>query len=133
MSRYIDADFAVVCDEWQSTVTSGKIISEGKNMSRYIDVDKLIRKINEHECYSYDPEVSRICGLINDALTLAVEPVKHGRWIKSKAGGVLCSECCSYAPYIEKGSFTTKRIEQEKSAYCPNCGAKMDEEEYKND
>lgn len=55
-----------------------------------------------------------------------VEPVRHGRWIKSKAGGVLCSECYSYAPDVEKGSFTTRRIEQEKSAYCPNCGAKMD-------
>lgn len=55
-----------------------------------------------------------------------VAEVKHGRWIKSKAGGVLCSECYSYAPYVEKGSFTTKRIEQAKSAYCPNCGARMD-------
>lgn len=24
MSEYIDADFAVVCDEWQPTVTSGE-------------------------------------------------------------------------------------------------------------
>lgn len=95
-------------------------------MSRYIDADELIRKIDEHECYSYDPEVSRICELINDAPTLDVEPVRHGRWIKSKAGGVLCSECYSYAPNVEKGAFTTRRIEQEKSAYCPYCGARMD-------
>lgn len=66
---------------------------------------------------------------VREAMNVAISDVmsvRQGRWIKSKAGGVLCSECYSYAPYVEKGSFTTKRIEQEKSAYCPNCGARMD-------
>lgn len=58
-------------------------------MSRYIDVDELIRKINEHECFSYDPEVSRICELINDAPTLDVEPV------------VRCKDCKWYDNYEE--------------------------------
>ena len=49
-------------------------------MNRYIDVDELIRKINEYECYSYDSEVSRICELINDAPARDVEPVRHGHW-----------------------------------------------------
>lgn len=96
-------------------------------MSRYIDVDELIRKINEHECYSYDPEVSRICGLINDAPVLDVEPVRHGRWetvfdkIESNLSGIgyfkalpkfICSEC---------GNEMIASTQ-----YCPNCGARMD-------
>lgn len=94
-------------------------------MSRYIDADEFEDELYEHE-FSNWCDKDEVSELIDNMPSADVEPVKHGRWIKSKAGGVLCSECCSYALYVEKGSFTTKRIEQEKSAYCPNCGAKMD-------
>ena len=94
-------------------------------MSRYIDADEFEDELYEHE-FSNWCDKDEVSELIDNMPSADIELVKHGRWIKSKAGGVLCSECCSYAPYIEKGSFTTKRIEQEKSAYCPNCGAKMD-------
>lgn len=90
-------------------------------MSKYIDVDELIRKINEHECYSYDPEVSRICELINDAPILDVEPVRHGRWIKHY-------ECCDAFVCSECG--TPSIVTQN---YCCNCGAKMDEKERENE
>lgn len=90
-------------------------------MSKYIDVDELIRKINEHECYSCDPEVSRICELINDAPILDVEPVRHGRWIKHY-------ECCDAFVCSECG--TPSIVTQN---YCCNCGAKMDGEERENE
>lgn len=46
-------------------------------------------------------------------VTLA--PVKHGRWI-DYCGDALCSEC----EYVLKDYYTN---------YCPNCGAKMEDEE----
>ena len=50
------------------------------------------------------------------------EPVKHGRWIekqeKDTFAGYLYSYECS-----ECG-----RVKQRKEPYCPNCGARMDEE-----
>ena len=58
-------------------------------------------------------------GMVEETMNVAISDVmsvRHGRWIKSKAGSVLCSDCYSYAPYVEKGSFTAKRIEQAKSA-----------------
>ena len=57
------------------------------------------------------------------------EPVRHGRWIK--ASGMLppechdkkrCSVCANFALHDRLGR---GRL----SLYCPNCGAKMDEEQ----
>lgn len=45
--------------------------------------------------------------------------VNHGKWIRSKPTGYMCSECCApliHAPVIDYN-------------YCPNCGSKM---EYEN-
>ena len=56
------------------------------------------------------------------------EPVRHGRWVK--ASGMLppechdkkrCSVCANFALHDRLG-----RVRP--SNYCPNCGAKMDEE-----
>ena len=51
-----------------------------------------------------------------------VAPVVHGKWIRKEAEGAIfadyeCSVCSAYP---------TGGI---KSRYCPNCGAKMDEED----
>lgn len=57
------------------------------------------------------------------------EPVRHGRWVK--ASGMLppechdkkrCSVCANFALHDRLG-----RVRP--SNYCPNCGAKMDEEQ----
>ncbi len=54
---------------------------------------------------------------ISDAPTVDAEPVRHGQWLKLKdINGffVRCSVCLeAYG---------------EETNYCPNCGAKMDEE-----
>ena len=54
---------------------------------------------------------------------LQAAPVKHGRWIKDSSGAEFCSECNQY-PY-DDGEY---HITNWHSCYCPNCGAKMDEE-----
>ena len=71
--------------------------------------------------------------LLFDHLTKLIEifptenfaPVKHGHWIPqfvSKRGlsdHFMCSECA-------ESTFTPRKFEMIKYAYCPNCGAKMD-------
>ena len=49
--------------------------------------------------------------------TADVAEVKHGKWIKDR-NCYTCSECGFY--YFANNS---------KANYCPNCGARMDEEE----
>ena len=80
---------------------------------RLIDADALLKDINDYP-YGYR-------GMIKDTIAIqpTVDPIKHGHWIahgKAFMGATIeaCSECgellCGY-----------------NKAYCPNCGAKMDE------
>jgi hypothetical protein len=71
-----------------------------------------------------------ILKFVKDAPTLDVEPVRHGRWIKSKTEKLyfghgmegyydypeLCSRCHYDATEYGRGV----------GNYCPNCGAKME-------
>lgn len=64
-----------------------------------------------------------------NAPTIEAEPVKHGKWIKSKDDWfsldfIQCSLCHEeWCIEVEEGVVTTSY------KYCPNCGAKMDLEE----
>lgn len=82
---------------------------------RLIDADELIERAYRERLDSRE----LIAQMIESAPT--VDPVKHGHWIahgKAFMGATIeaCSECgellCGY-----------------NKAYCPNCGAKMDEVE----
>ena len=60
--------------------------------------------------------------VVRDFPPADVAPVVHGKWIRKEAEGAIfadyeCSVCSAYP---------TGGI---KSHYCPNCGAKMDEED----
>ena len=52
--------------------------------------------------------------------TADVQEVRHGKWIPSVFGTIICSEC--------KERFSLFGSVTEKFYYCPNCGAKMDKE-----
>lgn len=57
-----------------------------------------------------------------------VEPVRHGHWVQRWTGNeyiVFCSKCRTEAPEI-----VDYELEYN---YCPNCGAKMDEEVHCSD
>ena len=76
------------------------------------------------EHYGQSPETTALlCELYIDKND--VVPVRHGHWIPqfvSKRGlsnHFMCSECA-------KSTFTPRKSEMIKYAYCPNCGAKMD-------
>ena len=64
-----------------------------------------------------------LCEMIEDAPTIEVAPVVHGRWMKFvyDTRWVKCSKCgCNWERRI---------VEECDMGYCPNCGAKMDAEE----
>ena len=49
-----------------------------------------------------------------------VDPVKHGRWVKrNTVGTATCSIC---------GGIIYNSYDNEANKYCPNCGAKMDQD-----
>ena len=55
------------------------------------------------------------------------KPVVHGRWMKRRNGGTLCSRCGHYTRY--KGQV----LDMSEAIACPWCGAKMDGESTKGD
>ena len=94
-------------------------------MSRLIDADELIRKIQEKEGepdYQHEGE-SWSVGLImaeeiaDSAPTIDAEPIRHGKWVKNDNGTYSCSECQSWIP----------NEQHYYARYCLYCGAKMDE------
>lgn len=65
------------------------------------------------------PSFAYVCEAIDEAPTIDAVPVKHGRWVWNDYGGFgnyHCSECGNIC--ICNGDYD----------YCPNCGARMDEE-----
>lgn len=84
-------------------------------MPEYIDREaflKHMRKTNRYFGVKFDVE---------EFPAADVEPVRHGRWLLKHigAGHMWECSCCHKRPCI----YIT-----EDTAYCPNCGAKMDGE-----
>lgn len=52
-----------------------------------------------------------------------VAPVAHGRWERDADGDWYCTNCDEVVAICESGRERTYR-----KPYCPNCGAKMDNE-----
>ena len=61
--------------------------------------------------------------------TADVEPVRHGHWY-NRGGRFRCSVCNNKALLKDIGGTGgwSHEYEQQKSPYCPNCGARMDGE-----
>ena len=102
---------------------------------RLIDADAVAEVLNDEITYAKQISASSqtIMGLkmglayINTATTIDAEPVRHGKWkpytvrlTRSVKGGMyekgLRCNLCNY----KDGDY--------EYAYCPNCGAKMDEQ-----
>ena len=86
-------------------------------MPRLIDADALIKWC----VYCADDDIIRVnrqvmIYMLEHAPT--IDPVKHGRWKRADAYSnmIICDECGE--PFQQKEHWN----------YCPNCGAKMDEE-----
>lgn len=80
-------------------------------MSEYIDRESLINHLNQSAVEYYSWAVERVIELEPAA---DVAPVRRGKWgcYKPICGGYPCSSC--------------KLTHRNCTAYCPNCGAKME-------
>lgn len=88
-------------------------------MLRLIDADALLKRLSLW-LDDYDFIIFKsVKDDINDAPTVDAEPVRHGHWrgVNPMVDTVECSEC-GYQIVSEELI----------TPYCPNCGAKMDEE-----
>lgn len=114
-------------------------------MAEYIDIDevekelisqrdslfKLVNeKVKSEDCFItrneayhqklFRAEVKNFIEFLRARATANVQEVRHGKWVPSVFGTIICSEC--------KERFNLFGSVAEKFYYCPHCGAKMDKE-----
>ena len=97
-------------------------------MARYIDVEPLEDKLKEHirktESELMLGALSTFLRVLDITPTADVAPVRHGRWVESfkvNAPPTLRSRwTCSWCGNVQTYGATD---------YCPNCGARMDNED----
>lgn len=104
-------------------------------MAEYIEKNKAIKEL--YEVYDYEfptasggfDEYARMIvpNTIKNMPAADVAPVRHGRWISKNPHGYEWIFVCSNCSYIDGCPFNDRHN------YCPNCGAKMDESEDKNE
>ena len=84
---------------------------------RLINADALLKKLNDNSI-EYDAYVNNF---ILNAPTVYAMPVIHAHWIKGAFRTITCSNC-GFLLRVPDAIIP-------KFAYCPHCGAKMDENE----
>ena len=85
----------------------------------------------DEDGYVQEVDYAKADKLITDAIDAEfAEPVKQGRWIM-RGGWFRCSECDekTLCKRIGGTGGFSYELEQVRSKRCPNCGAKMDEED----
>ena len=91
-------------------------------MTEYIERDTLMVALckeitGEGDYYNgKDDMQDQIRDMVSQFPAADVAPVRHGKWLHRKNGVAYCSEC------------EVDTVE-DKTNYCPNCGAKMDLED----
>ena len=102
-------------------------------MSKYINADEIDYKIICYPHYDfytkivYTKELDGMYALKTDidAIPAAdVQEVKHGRWISNELSGYKWAYYCSECAWIDGYPFNDRH------KYCPNCGAKMDNDDF---
>jgi hypothetical protein len=80
--------------------------------------------MKRHRCKrGYAKESNPFDPFFDDCSLPDVVPVVHGKWIPvtNGRGGSECNVCHAYAPCAQNGT-------EYNSHFCPNCGARMDDE-----
>ena len=90
-------------------------------MSKYIKAEDLIFEIDKTPTTIGFLSVDYIKEMIDGLPSKVVPPVKHGRWIVIQDhGDCICNVCAAF--YKDNGQTIPDNWK-----YCPNCGARMDE------
>jgi len=94
-------------------------------MTRLIDADALAKKLNTFNDRMNGNEhflngIESAKEIIENEPTIDAEPVRHGKWIGY--AGTIGNECSVCGKWIDVLQGTAEMN------YCPNCGARMDEE-----
>lgn len=117
----------------------GLTIAEKEYIERKVIINKIVNTptVPIRQCYEgnfvYADGVSgrqnEIIDYINEQPTADVAPVRHGYWY-NRGGRFRCSVCDNKALLKDIGGTGgwSHEYEQQKSPYCPNCGARMDEQ-----
>lgn len=91
-------------------------------MSRYIDADELIMRVNGHGTNKYgvlhDVDIR---AFINEQPTVDAVPVVHGQFVKNETG--VNRHCTACGAYLEDREYENHTVR-----FCYYCGAKMDGE-----
>ena len=91
-------------------------------MAEYIDKEELIKTIYKNPAKGVNQRGVQLLTYILDAPVVDAAPVKYGKWIVNKEKkAATCSNC----------EFTSYDWFSWNFNYCPDCGAKMDNEEEK--
>lgn len=105
---------------------------------RAIDADEVFKAAYDMACQSvlipgcedYAHGLREAANYIENAPTLDVAPVRHGRWVRCKGKSTLwhCSECGERIVYnsTRKTYNVRKKNVAEVNQFCRACGAKMD-------
>lgn len=96
-------------------------------MSRYINFDFLLDKVNDNPCTNGNARVAQLLGVIMNIPEAEVIEVKHGEWIdiplnsdpNDFAHKYNLRTKCSVCDYVMPREYPRFKI-------CPCCGAKMD-------
>ena len=101
-------------------------------MAEYIEREYAVDAVAD--VYYDTPDINLSCEKFEAAIleipAADVAPVRHGRWIMKKtstgAAYTVCSHCNASVKYNDE--YGTVVMNLKGANYCPNCGAKMDEE-----
>lgn len=97
-------------------------------VSALISIENRYNRNRDHENVSAEALYKDLCNAdieIGKIPAADVAPVVHGLWVNRKVHGInyrICSVCGEYRPALNEFGKVAKR------RYCPNCGAKMDQE-----
>jgi hypothetical protein len=92
-------------------------------MAEYIKRETAVKAANEwvsEACMAPVMRVSRLLDKLQKVPAADVAQVVHGRWMKRRNGGTLCSRCGHYTQH--KGNV----LDMSEAIACPWCGAIMD-------
>ena len=108
--------------EYEKVYAVGRCALEAKALGcEILPYDPRFPNVDRWEVKDNKEAAAILQGLLNE-IDGELVPIRHGRWINIKDDFPMCSECGYFSP------FDHDKCDYEYGNYCPNCGAKMDEE-----